>query len=543
MKTNLWKIAAALFIGAAASVTSCDPVDEEPQDVAPIFPELTTVTVETGESYDLTINPNLDWTVKITGHTHCFELISNGEPFTEVKGKAGEQHTLTIKSLDDNTDFGRECKLVMTMAGIEQVIAIYKREGKEEQFQVWTALFGDTGFEDGEDVGGKEYETEPNYDLKLQYDGNVVQTYIKVLANFDWKLISWPEWAEPKEIGSYVKSGKADEPAAIRIEGVNANFPITDETLTADLVFALDDEAATPTLVTIKVTLSLEPVNRIFNVTLADGRFNNKGWYYNEMSGGFNQWNRMSGSITGVSGIKYYAVEKQGETYAVIGSAVDEEVAETPGWVKLQVSDDSWEETDVLKDWAVMVSVAEYSEEVAREADIIIVPSYFELQNEDMLFNADKTAISDAVLPFVASHIIQEGKVIGGNAVTADNEALAEAGATFEKLDPTSSENEWIAAVDRQFEAGEENYYQLVLTNKEGSYGPFTFSDTVMDVSVFEIGENGGLQYSAMACEFTGDGFVLTFKDEDAYMDRYLVLWTEMGALAVIKAVYAPEGM
>ncbi len=65
MRTKFWKPASVSALVLAMSAVSCNGPAEGPVDIAPIFPEQVNETIEPGQSYELTINPNLPWEVAI----------------------------------------------------------------------------------------------------------------------------------------------------------------------------------------------------------------------------------------------------------------------------------------------------------------------------------------------------------------------------------------------------------------------------------------------------------------------------------------------
>ena len=193
MRTKFWKPASVSALVLAMSAVSCNGPAEDPVDIAPIFPEQVNETIEPGQSYELTINPNLPWEVAISGDTEYFRLISRGEPLPVVSGQAGE-HKLTVEAIVDESDFEqRQCILTMTMGKEEKQIAVINRNGKDRIFSLWPVKITSDGFDYGDDVGGYNYAENESADIDLYFDGNIFQIYMKVEANFDWALKETPE--------------------------------------------------------------------------------------------------------------------------------------------------------------------------------------------------------------------------------------------------------------------------------------------------------------------------------------------------------------
>ncbi len=492
MKTNLWKIAAALFIGAAASVTSCDPVDEDPQDVAPIFPEAVNETIEAGKPYKLTINPNLDWEIKLAGDTEFFELKYNDDVLPRISGKAGS-HEITVTAIESDDFEQRKCSLIMTMADVEKTIAEFHRNGKEELFKVYPAVF-DEEYEEFEyndgGLGNKTFAEQESYviDLRCTEPNYVIETYLKVEANFDWRLKDCPEWVEAVELsGRYATSSKANVPACICLRGLNDKYTNL-YALSGELVFVVDEDSENPREVTQKVTLRLNNLNSLLKVQLPESGEFDKGGSYKDPYG---MGREFSGSVVGVAGTQVYAVSKDSGNYTVLSAVkVGENPEEAEGsWLHLSLMPEN--EDDVLKTSGLYFNLDPNTEE-ARSAEIVIVPAVSQLSDPSVqLFNGDRTEISDNYK--VYSTISQEGKVGVSGVISADNDALANYGAMLENADPSDPANSWINAVKGTFaNVSLENYYKLTITKQ---MTPFTFSYTeeepFADLALYEYGDNG----------------------------------------------------
>ncbi|MDE6871861.1 MAG: hypothetical protein K2J62_07065 [Bacteroidales bacterium] len=543
MKTNFWKMAPALLIGLAMSVASCEkPAPEEV--VIPVFPEQVYETVEPGESCSLTINPNLPWEVSISGDTQFFRMISGGEPLPVVSGQAGE-HTLSVEAIVDETDFEqRQCTLTMKMAGIEQVIAVVNRNGRDRIFNIYPVKVGSDGFEYAD--GGYVFETEPSSEFSLYFDGNIFQTYMKVEANFDWALKETPEWAEAIEIsGRYATSGKANEPVTICLRGANPKYPLDGDK--GSLVFVVNDNSDNPMEVEGETTLSIEAVKDIFTVMASNSvRFNAAGDYYNDMYGDWQPGMPAKGSAIGIDGVQVFAVEKQYGVYTVVGSS--KRYASVSGWVTIAIAAD--DEDNVLKNWDYTLRVAE-NEGAARSAEILVVPGTVSVSDPDYdLFSPDGTEIADSFSKYVCSVLNQDGTGGGledGGLVSADADKLASKGAMLEKLDLSMYEMEFI---DETFNVGLDNYYQLTVTKPNGIYEfkygkelwgaePYILNSSFMPV----VDESA---FGTWVGEMSETTIELNFTDDDAFMMKFLLLQTgnanyDMEGFAVIMVMYDTE--
>ncbi len=545
MRTKFWKPASVSALVLAMSAVSCNGPAEDPVDIAPIFPEQVNETIEPGQSYELTINPNLPWEVAISGDTEYFRLISRGEPLPVVSGQAGE-HKLTVEAIVDESDFEqRQCILTMTMGKEEKQIAVINRNGKDRIFSLWPVKITSDGFDYGDDVGGYNYAENESADIDLYFDGNIFQIYMKVEANFDWALKETPEWVEPNVVeGRYVTSAKANVPAAICLRGVNAKYPL--DGAEGKLVFIVNDNSENPMEVEKEITLSIEPVKNVFEVSpLSEtARFNKAGHYYNEMNGEYQEGYPMKGSVIGTDGVKIFAVQMQDGVYSVVGSS--EQYSLYGEWVNFTLTDN--EPEDVLKDWSFTVSV-DANEGASRKAELMIIPGTVEINDPDYdLFNDTATAIKDELAGYVYSLISQEGSAGGseGGLVSADNDALAAKGARFESLDASNPENGWISVAEELFGVGLDNYYQLTVTRTSGTYN-FTFVKNVWDVRLYEVGLEGLVLSDVPWLEPQSESsFYISLTEEDAYKDKFIVCQTgddseKLRNFAVIKVLYDPE--
>lgn len=534
MKTNFWKMASALMIGVAMSLASCkNPVEE----IIPVFPEQINRTVEPGESYTLTISPNLPWEVSISGDTQFFRMLSGGEPLPAVSGQAGE-HELTVEAIVDETDFEqRQCTLTMTMGGRNEVIAVITRNGRDRIFNVYPVVTGDEGFEYGED--GWLYASEPASDFSLYFDGNIFQTYMKVEANFDWALKDFPEWVDAVELeGRYVTSGKANVPAVVCLRGVNEKYPL--EGAADKLGFVVNYNPEELTYVEDEITLSIGAVKDIFAVSASESvRFNAAGDYYNAMLGDWQPGMAAKGSAIGIDGVQIFAVARNSYgAYDVVGTSKDYPSI-SGGWVNISI--EAEDDAEVLKTWNYSISVEENTG-AARSAEIIVLPGTITVKDPEYdLFTY--YGISAEYSDYVFTELNQDAKGGGndeGGMVSADAAKLAAAGAKLEPLNPM-----YIDFVDGAFNVGAENCYMLTVSKPVGHY-EFNYAKEVWNAEPYDAGlEYDESAYGSWLVDIDDKSFDLDFTATEPYEMKILVLQTgnanfEMVNFAVIVVQYDP---
>ena len=214
MKTNFWKIAAILGLGIAA-MTSCDPVEEEPEVVDPVFP--TTVTeknVEAGQTVELQFTANLDWELSIpASEQNKYWLDDAGIPASKVSGQAGDQVVSVVFSDDEYYDANVVCEVTLAMGGQSKVIAKLTRLAINRALEVYVAETSEWGFK-------QTYAAEKSEALALTtFEGYVTYTLpIQVVANYDWSL-ALPEWCAGSIEGAESLSGKSGQVVEILLSG------------------------------------------------------------------------------------------------------------------------------------------------------------------------------------------------------------------------------------------------------------------------------------------------------------------------------------
>lgn len=544
MKTNLWKMASVLMLGLAMTFVSCEKEKEGPEGTDPVektpeFPEKVIKTLEDGADFELTVNPNMDWEVALSGDTDWFKLKYNGEPVPSASGKAGEVK-FTVTSNADEADFDEHrSSLSMKMGGEEKVIAEFVRNGKERVFSAYPVNIVDGEFEYGDE--GYVFSENESTDFAMSYVRSQFQTYIKVVANFGWRLKEAPEWAESVESseGRYVVASEANVPGVICLRGNNPKYPLGGAE--GNLVFVVDDGSAEP--VEKEIKLSLPKVEEVFVASLQpSARFNKDGEYYIEMTGEY-QNRPFTGSVTGVEGVKVYAVDS--EKFYLVGSSNPKDYI--MDWVNISLTDS--DEENVLKDYSVSISVNANTTGENRSADIFVIPGTVELSDpESQIMNDDFDGYREEFLQYRYSAISQEGGnggELGDGLVSADNNVLASSGAKLEALDPST---DWLPSVEEIFGVGTENYYQLTVTKPEGLYSSFKYGFEFWNAMTYEVGEEGVTESTKNWCETSESSMYVTLSEDDAYMMYFVVLQTSVDGtfenlknMAVIMVTYDPE--
>lgn len=215
MKNMPMRLIGALALVLMVVFNSCEKNETV---ITPEFPELKNETRQAGETFDITFNANLEWSIKSSAAWCKF---INGQ-FSEVttSGKAGE-HTLKVQISDANWNYQSDdvAELTLTLGKESQVIYKITRPRK---------LFTDMQITDRE---GNVY----NYDTPIIVKGGELEKpkyiTINVVSDFQIGLISEeiPDWVllEAQGDGVYNVAFKEENSLGKSIKysiGVEENF-------------------------------------------------------------------------------------------------------------------------------------------------------------------------------------------------------------------------------------------------------------------------------------------------------------------------------
>lgn len=215
MKNMPMRLIGALAMVLMVAFNSCEKNETV---ITPEFPELKNETRQAGETFDITFNANLEWSIKSSAAWCKF---INGQ-FSEVttSGKAGE-HTLKVQISNANWNYQSDdvAELTLTLGEESQVIYKITRPRK---------LFTDMQITDSE---GNVYD----YDTPIIVKGGELEKpkyiTINVVSDFQIGLISEeiPDWVllEAQGDGVYNVAFKEENSLGKSIKysiGVEENF-------------------------------------------------------------------------------------------------------------------------------------------------------------------------------------------------------------------------------------------------------------------------------------------------------------------------------
>ncbi len=197
MKFNFSKYVASLLIGIAAFASCETPTGNETAE--PVFPEsVVNKTVAAGESVELSIAPNLDWEVSVSGEGagNIFWIEDEGMKTTRITGKAGSVVFTVTFSDDEEFDVNRVCDVTLAMGGQSKKIATITRPSLGRTFEIYAGVAGQTEFTE-------EFGTEKITSAELvTFPG--VATYslpVRVVTNYAWN-ISLPSWLKATSVAN-----------------------------------------------------------------------------------------------------------------------------------------------------------------------------------------------------------------------------------------------------------------------------------------------------------------------------------------------------
>ncbi len=284
---NILKGAMAVAMIALATI-SCTP-EPEPEVITPNFPTPIEASVEAGEIYKFTIEPNMDWKLNIPSEQFAlFKLIlDNGKQDLVQRGKAGKHEisVLVVDQVDFNNSY--TCELSLTMDNQTQVVARLTKGKLQRRADIYMVKYNaeEEAFEQNEN---SEWVYEENTTSKTDMKWSNAQWMqrIKVDANFNWVLQGMPEWMITNDI-----TGGQRGVTEIFIRVDTEKWPLDKSECTLELCDVSSDTngdgvlGADDRLVISSLSLTLEGCRNVKEWTLgSELKFNTEGLYYQPSS-------------------------------------------------------------------------------------------------------------------------------------------------------------------------------------------------------------------------------------------------------------------
>lgn len=386
----------------ALFASSCIQPENPDVVVEPVFPEEVDIrTVKAGESVELSLAANLDWTLSIEGEGagNFFWIDDDGLKESSISGEAGEIKATIVFSETEELDNNRVCTVNLTMAEQTKKVAEYTRLALERTFEIYVGQAGEYDF--ARENGAYVYEKAESAEL-ISFAGSVRYSIpVKVISNYAWSL-SLPEWLSAGE----VNSGEAGATEFI----LSAILSSENENGAKDNVKFLDS-------VNTSVEESLEIklpafVDRLEIETATSFIFNAAG-EQQMPTGGFSEVPGIA-YVIGVEGFVVKALEFNGERHET--SYAD--------WVESEIKFNSGD--SYLKNATVEIT-PKANDGDARVADILILPKNLSATPVEDLCDPNSCEFLEKYQPYVLCRLEQEAAPktdpVGGDYITlSDNE-------------------------------------------------------------------------------------------------------------------------
>ena len=321
----------ALAISAVAALTLVGCNDPEEPTLTPSFPEKIVANVAAGEVFEMTIEPNMKWTLKIPTEVASYFkfIVGESERYT-LNGEAGT-HTVQI-GVADNEEFDnvRVCKVEMTMDGQTEVVAELTRGSKERTLVIYPAEY------DAEEMafvidenGNYTYSSTPCEELEWKSVNDQWMQRFVVEANFKWSLgVNTPEY-----IIANKTSGSAGR-TEIFLRTEQELLPLEDTTCDIEFCDSSDRNGDgvvddSDILVVGTYTSTIEGCKEYYEVHfVANATFNAEGEFYEAGSDSYTE--SAYGRIYSPRGAEFFAMAKAADGSLTLEGAE---------WIKLQVDE------------------------------------------------------------------------------------------------------------------------------------------------------------------------------------------------------------
>lgn len=416
MKKSIFSILWSAMLASMLLLGGC----QEPEEViTPNFPDAATATVMAGEKYEFTINPNMQWTLKIpTEATTHFSFLKGASELYTLRGTAGEQ-TITVQ-VSDNEEFdtNRVCAIEMTMGEETKVILTLTRSSKERMLTIYPCEYdaSEEVFVTDEE-GAWVFSTTAADRLDWVWSNEQWMQRILVDANFSWSLgANTPKWLISNETSG--KAGKTE--LFLRVD--REYLSLEDVTCNIEFCDASDrngdgkvDES--DILVVGSYPTAMEGCKDVCEVNLVSELvFNANGEYY-----------QASSDYYGGEAHGYISSPRGAEIFAVVAGADGSYTTEGAEWIRLSVSEFPSEAGEEgVWERNITIATEPHESTASRTGAIVALPK--------TVAEAGSANYAD----YIVSTITQEGVVVVDTSIpiVAMSEDLMKGyGAKFETLE------------------------------------------------------------------------------------------------------------
>ena len=493
MKTNLWKMAAALCFGAAALV-GCDLLEQ--QDSEPTFPEkIINNNVTPGEKLSITFTPNYDWEICVPAETYQWFWLENedeDQKYDKISGKASETPVTVLVCVNETEEFdqNRSVSVSMTMNNIKQTVAEFMRPAKQRAIAVYAAELDEWGFKlaGEEDSGIYKYSntSAESFTLVWPEEKDNFMMPVKLEANCEWTM-TYPEWLRYSGIVDETLYGKAGV-LEFRFEAIPSKYPINGGT--GEIILASADDQSYTKTIEVTIPPCTDRIDFGLYSTVASPLKFNAESSYTSAYGGYSEGPALA-SLTATSGARVFAVAWNPTGYYE---------AEEATWVMIDIDEwDGAETADMIQEREVQIAVAQ-NEGEERKAMLFFLPENLKDKTLDDLFNDTGDAILDDYQKY-AIELVQEAKKTadsGESYITISGD-LASVMSEFKVC-----EESWLAP---QFEVPAANAYQMTYGKIWGSdEARMTLASPCTTYEIFNADNNRVAIYNAEGESVNAEG-------------------------------------
>ena len=420
----------------ALTMTACQP---EPEVILPQFPaNVVEASVEAGEVFKFTIEPNMDWKVNIPSEQFAyFKLIlTNGKEDLVQRGSAGK-HEISV-AVVDQVDFNtsRTCEITLTMAGQTQVVAKITKEKLQRRADVYTVGYNAEEEAFAQDENGNWLYNEGSVSkVDMVWSNSQWMQRIKVDANFNWTLLGMPEWMITNE----VVGGEAGiTEIFIRVDESKWPLDATDYTLDlCDMSSDINGDGsinAEDKLIVNSFSLHLEGCRDVLTWSLGEElKFNVEGQYYQASS--YTYVESVSGSLVSpYEAVRLYKLTHYNGRYWVANDT------DYSSWLTITMDDYAEGANAEAGVWGRTLTITSEptSYPTARKCVLLLIPTAVAqgIADETALVLSDNSDIIEEYKQYVVTTITQAGtadevlKAIDVESI----DAMRASGGSFEEI-------------------------------------------------------------------------------------------------------------
>lgn len=427
MKRHFTHLVTTLLAGACLVAASCsDSGTDEPKLPQPNFPAPVTATVEAGQTYTFTIEPNQDWQIELPTALSAWYWIQDGSQKVYTKrGTQGKYEISIGVSAQEEFDDSRVCKIDMTMGGKKETILTLTRGTLERSLSVYPGTLDQDGAFATTPEGDEYLYTESpadNFTLAWPLGTTGFSLPIKVEANFDWAMGDMPAWLSPT-----VTTGAAGATVSLRCNGDVTKYPLDSET--GKLIFIDQNNHD----VKFEVNVTIPACRDLFSVELeSELKFDENANFWSATNG---LWlpGSIFGSYLSIKNSKIFILSEKTEADGTTHVSAD---ANDIGWVTL--TQENWNDS---QEGGVMQSIkftvgAQVNTGDARKGWVVVLPPAVAAGINSGSELLDAQDIKAEYREYVFGTITQ--KPVPGTIQPLTPDDLPSVGAKFEKLHSTN---------------------------------------------------------------------------------------------------------